>query len=107
MRRGRHAEVGAQLLVDVLQAARHRPHVRLDRERQARPDAPGVGYGSCPTMSTFTSASGVGEGAQHVAPGGQVRAPRRDLGPQELAHRGDLRRDRGQGLGPARVDQFG
>ncbi len=38
---------------------------------------PGVGYGSCPTISTRTSSNGRSEGPQHVFAGRQVAAPGR------------------------------
>ncbi len=46
------------------------------------------------------------EGAQHVRTRGQVPVTRGDLGPQELAHLGDLGADGFQCAGPAFFDDF-
>ena len=48
---------------------------------------PGVGYGSCPTISTRTSSKGCWKARSTFAPGRQVAAAAGDLGAQEVAHR--------------------
>ena len=57
-------------------------------------------------MSTRTWSNGKREGAQHIRTGRQVAVPRRDLGPQELPHLGDLWADGFQCAGPAGFDEF-
>ena len=46
------------------------------------------------------------ERAQHPVARGQVTAPGGHFGPQEVTHRADLVRHRGQGLSPARLDDL-
>ncbi|SLE17679.1 Uncharacterised protein [Mycobacteroides abscessus subsp. massiliense] len=49
----------------------------------------------------------IGEGAQHVCPGGQVSAARGVLLAEELSHLGHLVGDGPQRIGPAGVNQLG
>ena len=86
--------------------ARQRAHLRPDRERQAH----GVPRRRVRVLTHDQHphlAQRVAERPQHGVARRQVATALRDLGAQEVAHRGDLLGHRLQRPGPARLDQVG
>lgn len=67
---------------------------------------PGVGYWPCPHDQDTDLRERVLEGPQDVLARRQVRAAGGDLGPQEVAHRGDLAGRGRQSLSPAGLDDL-
>ena len=104
--RRRQAQVGAQLLVDVLQAARHGSHVGGDREGQAD-RVPGGGVGVLAHDEHPHRVQRLAERPQHLLAGRQVAAAGGHLRAQEVAHPGHVGLDRAQRLRPGGVDEVG
>ena len=103
--RGRVAEVGGVLPEDVEQAGRQPAY--LGRDREAQPDRiTGRGVGILADDQHPHLVERLLEGAQYPVARGQVAAARGHLRAQEVAHRGDPARDRGQRAGPARLDDL-
>ena len=106
MGRGRDAEVVVQLAVDVLQTPRHGSHAGIDGERE--PDRmPGRRVRILPDDEHPHVGERGGERPQHVLARGQVAAPGRGLGAQEVAELGDAARGGRERLRPAGIDELG
>ena len=96
--------VVAELAVDVLQAARERTNVALDREAEAD-GVPRRRVGVLSDDQHLDLGQWPGEGPQDGVAGRQEAPPGGDLLTEELAELGDRRRGRLEHLGPVGRDQ--
>ena len=75
-------------------------------ENERPTGCPGVGYGSCPTISTRTSSNGRVNARSTRSPAGRYRRPAAVSEREELPHRSDLAGDGCERPRPFGVDEL-
>lgn len=101
----RIAQIRGVLVEDVGQTARPRTYIRGHREAKTH----SMSWSRIRVLANDKDTDVVereSEGAQHIRSGGQVSAPGRDLGPQELPHVGHLVGHRLERGGPPPLDEL-